>query len=102
MHGSNRICPNCGAEISGLHSRVPKPKWYGSSTVRGCAACGKHLSYDGASKRWLLLNLVLSVPLFWPGEPPKILIWLCVAIASLGDLMFLATRKIIVKENRNA
>jgi hypothetical protein len=102
MHRSNRICPNCSAEISGLHSRVPDPKGYGSSSVRGCAACGKQLAYDGASKRWMLLNLVLSVPLFWPGRPPHILLSVCVVIALLGDVMFLATRKVLVKENGKA
>jgi hypothetical protein len=96
MHRSNQICPNCSADISGLYSRVPNPKWYGSSTVRGCAACGKPLSYDGASKKWLLLNLGLSVPLFWPGKPPNMLLAVCIVIALLGDVMFVATRKIVI------
>lgn len=98
MQLRNQTCPNCGARMSGLHSRVPpeKRRWYGSSTVRGCAACGKQLAYDPASKKWMLFNLTLAVPLLWSGEPPRLIVALCVFVALIGDVVFLIRRRVVV------
>jgi hypothetical protein len=92
-------CPNCGALVDGLFSRVPpeRLRWYSSSTMRGCAHCGTKLDYDSASKRWLLLNLLIVLPLLWPGDTPRTAFYIFVALALFGDLMFVRTRKLVTK-----
>jgi hypothetical protein len=94
---ARRVCPRCGASIAGIYSSVPgqQRRWYKSSTVRGCPSCGAKLAYDSSSKRWLLLNLCLIAPVLWRGDPPGMLLYGCVAIALLGDTMFLLRRRIV-------
>jgi len=95
---ARRVCPRCSASIAGIYNSVPgqQRRWYKSSTVRGCPSCGAKFTYDSSSKRWLLLNLCLTMPMIWRGDLPDALFYGCVAIALLGDTLFFLRRRIVV------